>query len=67
MAIGHLHVATATTVAMIDVAAATTTAAMTGDVITRSQRTAVMSATYLLHQRQATPTAHSSRPRDRST
>jgi hypothetical protein len=36
---------------MINVAAATTIAARTGDVITRSRRASAMSARYLLHQR----------------
>jgi hypothetical protein len=51
MAIVRLHVATTTTVATIDVAAATTIAVTTGDVITHCRRTATTSATYLLHQR----------------
>jgi hypothetical protein len=67
MAIGHLHVATATVTVTIEVAATTTIAVMADDMITRSQRTAVTSATYLRHQRQATPTAYSSKPRGRST
>jgi hypothetical protein len=41
----------------IEVAAVTTTTVMTGDVITRSWRTATMSATYLIRRRQATPMA----------
>jgi hypothetical protein len=49
------------------VAAETMIAVTTGDVITRSRRTAMTSVTYLPHWRQATPTAHSSRPRSRST
>jgi hypothetical protein len=35
----------------------------TSDVITSSRRIAVTSTVYLLHRRQATPTAPSSRPR----
>jgi hypothetical protein len=35
--------------------------------VTSSRKTATMSATCLLRQRQATPTARSSRPRGRST
>jgi hypothetical protein len=47
--------------AMIETTAATSTA------MTRSQRLTTTSATYLHHQRQATPMAPFSRPNDRST
>jgi hypothetical protein len=42
----HLHVAPATTVAKIDVAVVTTIVVTTGDVTTRSWRTAATSAIY---------------------
>jgi hypothetical protein len=66
-AISHLHVTTTTTAATIDMAAMKTIVMTTGDVITRSRRTTAMSASYLPHWRHATPTAHSSRLRGRST
>jgi hypothetical protein len=47
----------------INVSVAMTVAAMTGNVMSSSQRTAVLNATYLLHRRQETPMAPSSRPR----
>jgi hypothetical protein len=52
---------------MTDVAMGTTIAMTTGNVITSSQKAAATSATYLLHWRQATPTALSNRTRGRST
>jgi hypothetical protein len=65
--IGHPHVATATTAAMTDVDAKTTSATTTGDVTTTRRRIAARSVTCLPRQRQATPTVHSSMPRGRST
>jgi hypothetical protein len=45
MDIGHPHVATTTTATTIDVAVAMTVTAMTGEVMSSSQRTVVTSAT----------------------
>jgi hypothetical protein len=64
---GHPHVTTTITAATTDVSTRITIAVTTGDVTTSSRKAAVMSVTFLPYRRQATPTAHSNRPRGRST
>jgi hypothetical protein len=63
----HPRIATTTTAATTDVAVGTMIVVTTGDVITSSQKTTATSATCLPYRRQATPTAHSNKPRGRST
>jgi hypothetical protein len=65
--IGRLDVAIITIDATIDVAVEMMVAVRIGGVMSNNRRTVATSGTYLLHRRQATPTAPSSRPRGLST